>query len=188
MLIGLGYAARSGKDEVANLLVRDYGFKKIAYADAVKDAVRVIFGLTQRQLYGDEKELVDEYCQDTHRNILQKVGTECMRRGYRDDIWIKALFRQLSLDEDGEPDWVVTDVRFSNEADAVKERGGWLVKVSRPERLRDQIATKLHASETSMIGYEGWDYEIVNDDSLETLSEKVDDMITHFTKCGPIIS
>lgn len=188
MIIGLGFAARSGKDTVADMLVQNYGFTKIAFADALKEGAQAVFGLTHDQLYGDLKEEVDEFWQDTPRNILQKMGTECMRRGYRDDIWIKALFRRIHAEEEesGESNWVIPDCRFPNEADAVKAHYGWLVKITRPEQVRDKIATKLHASETSMLAYDGWDDEILNDGFLEDLEERLDVTVARLMRREPV--
>jgi len=163
MIIGLGFQARSGKDTVADFLVENHSFTKIAFADALKEGAAVIFGLDHDQLYGDKKDVVDEFWEDTPRNILQKMGTECMRRGYRDDLWVKCVERAIRLHE---LNWVITDVRFPNEAEAIKKWGGFLARVDRPEAGLKSEAAKLHASETAMINYEGWDYVLTNDGTL----------------------
>lgn len=175
LLVGLGYKARSGKDTVASHLVNHHGFQKIAFADALKDAARCIFSLTQEQMYGDDKERLDPFWQDTPRNILQKLGTECLRRGYRDDVWIKAAFRKMQ--QVGGDRWVITDVRFPNEAYAVMKAGGYLVRVDRDEALRAQIGTTSHASETALDVFVRWDDVIQNNGTLNQLRYSVDSMM-----------
>lgn len=178
MIIGLGYKARTGKGEVASWLVRRHGFIEAAFADALKHACREIFGLTESQLYGDQKDRLDPFWDDTPRNILQKVGTECLRRGYRDDVWIKALERELrdpASPETVDVDWVVSDVRFPNEAEAIHRWGGRLVKIERPDA--PSIATGQHASEIALEKWGGWDYRILNTGTLGDLHKEVDIML-----------
>ena len=173
MIIGLGYRARSGKSEVGSYLWKHFGFTRVAFADKLKHACMEIFGLTREQVYGDQKEVADLFWKDTPRNILQKVGTECLRRGYQDDVWIRALER--SLQQSGDPNVAVEDIRFPNEAEAVKRWGGSVVKVVRPNA--PGIATAQHASETSMADWGGWDYELDNSSDLPQLYANIEVMM-----------
>lgn len=179
MIIGLGFQARSGKDTVADYLVENHSFTKIAFADALKDGAAAIFGLTQEQLYGDLKETEDEFWEDTPRNILQKMGTECMRRGYRDDLWVKCVERVVR--GPGQLNYVISDVRFPNEAEAIKKWGGHLARVDRP--MNDdfaKVATKLHASEVSMLEYNQWDHTLENKGTLLELKASAAEMLKAF--------
>ncbi len=143
MIIGLCGPARSGKDEAARPLIAR-GFRRIAFADPLKRGCREMFGLTDQQLWGADKDAVDEFWGCTPRHILQQVGTECMRQGFRDDIWIKAFERQIR----GGGDWVVTDVRFPNEGLAIQMLGGVVWSIDRPDG--PTIKTTAHTSETSI--------------------------------------
>lgn len=79
----------------------------------------------------------------TPRKILQKLGTE-LGRDLHPDLWVNASFADYKkvkkeVDESEEydyPYWIFTDVRFPNEANAVKERGGINIRVFRPGKLR----------------------------------------------------
>jgi hypothetical protein len=175
MIIGLGFQARSGKDTVAQHLHTKKAFVQVAFADALKEGARAIFGLTDEQLYGDLKGEVDGFWDDTPRNILQKMGTECMRRGYRDDLWVKCVERVVKRNPD--LDFVISDVRFPNEAAAVKEWGGVLVRIDRPADSELSDAAKLHASETSMVDFDGWDHVIDNSGGLVDLYTEVEDLM-----------
>jgi hypothetical protein len=176
MLVGLGYQARVGKGCVAEWLVKRHGFVEVAFADALKAACRIIFGLTHAQLYGEDKDREDAFWRDTPRNILQLVGTECLRRGYRDDVWVKAL--QRGIEANPGRDYVVSDMRFQNEAAAIETWGGKLVRIMRPDA--PQIATGNHASELALAGWGDWDYTLCNDGTLDELHAKVDIMLEGF--------
>lgn len=74
------------------------------------------------------------------------------------------------------PNWVITDCRFPNEAQAIKERGGIVVRVNRSE---SNSTSSKHPSETSLDNW-NFDYEIANDDTLPDLEEKVKEMLLYF--------
>ena len=187
MIIGLGHRARSGKDTVADYLVEHYGFKKTFFAERLKDACRIIFNLNDEQLYGELKETPDKFWNDTPRRIQQLVGTECMRRGYADDVWVRGV--KLTMEMSPHPDWVISDVRFPNEGKAIKSWGGNVIKVNRPSlppiaRMEPKWWQKLvgmegpmHASESSMLNYRDWDFTLQNDGTLEELYAKVDELM-----------
>lgn len=175
MIIGLGYKARSGKDTAAEYLWRHFHFTRTAFADNLKKACMVIFSLTHEQVFGDNKEVEDSRWNDTPRNILQKVGTECLRRGYHQDVWVKSLEMYLKT-QSPMTDWVITDVRFPNEAEAIRNWGGVLVRVDRPNA--PGIATAKHASETSMETWGGgWDFVLDNSNDLPQLYANIEIMM-----------
>lgn len=180
MVIGLGYKARVGKTTTAEYLNKHYGYSVGAFADTLKDAARVIFGLSQEQLYGDQKEVEDLYWRDTPRNIIQKLGTECMRWGYREDVWVLALGRKV-LSQPG--NWAIADVRFPNEIDAIRSWGGKVVLVNRPDA--PSILTAGHVSETALDRYAGWDYVLDNSSSLENFYTEIEKMMRQFTLQQP---
>ena len=114
----------------------------------------------------------------TVRKFLQLLGTECMRMGLHVNTWVNALFADYipvvkEWDELGNdtlleyPNWIITDMRFPNEMEAVVERKGITIRVVRPG-----TSNGTHASETALDNAE-FDYEIINDGTLEDLVEKV---------------
>lgn len=74
------------------------------------------------------------------------------------------------------PSWCITDMRFPNEMDAVKERKGVTIRVARPDMQSLQAMVPAHASETALDDAE-FDYEIINDGSIEDLVEKVREIL-----------
>ena len=85
------------------------------------------------------------------RKFLQKLGTEAMRDGLHTNVWVNALFADYhptpnkSMEESfmeqfvtgrseihyEYPNWILTDMRFPNEMDAVVEKGGITIRVVR---------------------------------------------------------
>lgn len=167
MIIGLSGKAGAGKDTVGACLVQQHGFKQDAFARRLKDAANAIFGLSYDQLYGDLKEVVDPHWGAAPREILQKLGTECLRNGYDENVWVWALRRGLK--EGGH--YVITDVRFPNEADAIRTWGGVIWRVERPGACAHNGVAE-HPSEIALDDY-AFDYKLANNASIEELYRNV---------------
>jgi len=126
----------------------------------------------------------------TVRELLQKLGTDAMRNNLHPNVWVNALMADYvrpSHWEDrfydeaktlcsgreevwGElPNWLITDCRFENEAQAIKDRGGIVIRVVRGD---GKPVTGEHISESALDGY-AFDYVIRNDSSLENLKHRV---------------
>lgn len=69
---------RVGKDTAVDYLARTYGYKKYPLADPMKKAVQQLFHLSDEQLWGDEKEIVDPYWGVTPRELMQFIGIEML--------------------------------------------------------------------------------------------------------------
>lgn len=123
------------------------------------------------------------------REFLQKLGTEAMRDGLHANTWVNALFadykifNEPSMYPNGggskEPNWIITDMRFPNEMEAVVKRNGITIRVVRPHGYTDpntgiykEMPLSYHPSETSLDDAE-FDYEIINDGTMEKLVKKV---------------
>jgi hypothetical protein len=105
----------------------------------------------------------------TVREFLQTLGTNALRDQLHEDVWINALFS----DFDDSSNWLITDVRFPNEAEAIKNKGGILVRVDRG------LSTGDHPSETALDDYE-FDYVIPNKGNLEKLLEEVIEFVLKY--------
>jgi len=138
MIIGICGLIGSGKGTVADILV-DQGFKKVSFADKLKDGVSTIFGWDRAMLEGDTdesrqwREQRDDFWSNetkmevTPRLVLQLFGTDCMRNGFNDGVWV-SLLKKTILDNPG--NYVVPDVRFANEQQMIRDIGGeiWWTK------------------------------------------------------------
>lgn len=139
-LIGLCGFKGSGKDTVGNCL-RKHGFHKDSYASSLKDICSIIFGWERSLVEGDTdfsrmwREQVDPWWSDrlniddfTPRKALQLVGTNSLRMGLAQDIWVASLERRL---QQTSTDIVITDCRFPNELDVVAKTGGKVIWVQK---------------------------------------------------------
>jgi hypothetical protein len=163
MIIGLTGYAQSGKDTVAKMLVDNYGYTRIAFADKIRE---FLYETAPDYI----KLLVDEVGWDkakqnsTVRELLQNTGVGA-RKVFGEDFWISQAFSgKRDLDN-----LVITDVRFTNEADYIKWFPGsqlWRVK-----RLGVE-AVNSHASETQLDGYPV-DQIIVNNGTIADLEALV---------------
>jgi hypothetical protein len=108
------------------------------------------------------------------RELLQKLGTEAIRDGLHPNAWVNALmceYKRPKMSEYNPSNWIITDVRFPNELEAVEDVKGLTLKVVRPVE-KSKTPARLHPSETSLDKAE-FDYEIINDGSIKDLIEKV---------------
>lgn len=193
-VIGLCGFIGAGKDTVANYLVREHGFTKMAFAGALKDAAAAIFGWDRALLEGDTKEsrewreAIDIYWTQklgrtiTPRKVLQELGTEVFRQSFSESTWVFALDRRIELCD---TNVVITDVRFPNEIRAIKAHAGTVLEINRskPEwyeavywtnRSRGSIPPgfiNAHPSEYSWVGFT--DITIENRSSIQDLENNV---------------
>lgn len=195
MLLGLCGFAGSGKDTVASYLIDNHGFSKVAFADAIKDILSAIYGWDRQTLEGltsedrDFREKEDTWWSKelgiscTPRNQMQIWGTEIGRKRVHPDLWILCVKRKVErLLEEGKH-VVITDCRFMNECDLVKQLGGSLVRVHRnypewypvalhtPEEM-SSLYPEIHVSEYSAIHVEV-DHIFSNTESISSLHEQV---------------
>jgi dephospho-CoA kinase len=107
------------------------------------------------------------------RDLLQKLGTEAMRNGLHENVWVNALFSDYTKDQY----WIITDVRFPNEFKAIKEKGGIVIRVNRPSHSKHIVKViNDHPSETALDGYD-FDYVIENDGDLKKLKSKIKSLL-----------
>ena len=101
--------------------------------------------------------------------ILQKVGTDGLRNGFDQDVWIKSLLGNYN---DKYDNWVITDCRFKNEAEQIKLLDGKIIRLNRLANINDgRIIT--HQSEIDLDDYDDFDYIINNIGSLQELNEEI---------------
>lgn len=109
----------------------------------------------------------------TVREFLQKLGTEAMRDGLHENVWVNKLMREYeyynkmidNIDNKSFPRWIITDTRFPNEYDALKEKEALFIKIERPG-----LKLNNHPSETSLDSHK-FDYIVDNSGDLYDLKE-----------------
>lgn len=131
-----------------------------------------------------DKYLVPEEWIPDYRWLLQTIGTDALRNGVHENIWVNALMADYVEKTNHNfrvpreeyvnaiyPNWIITDMRFPNEMEAVEKRGGITIRVNRDNGTR-AIDLNPHPSETSLDSAK-FKYTIDNDSNIEDLIEKV---------------
>lgn len=200
MIIGICGLIGSGKGTVSDYLVDEVGFEKISFADKLKDAVSTLFNWDREMLEGDTpisrqwREQIDTFWtgetgrEITPRLVLQEFGTDCMRNGFYDGIWV-SLVKHKILTNPGTK-FVIPDVRFKNEQNVIRELGGHIWQVKRgadPEWFGSAILDNttgsdlmagydIHASEYKWIDTNNhFDAILYNDGTIQDLKSQVED-------------
>ena len=201
MLIGLCGYIGSGKNAVAEMLVKNHGYEQDSFAKSLKDAVSAVFGWPRELLEGNTphsrewREAPDTWWTEqlempvSPRLALQVIGTEVFRGKYHNNIWVASLLRRV-----GDRKVVVSDVRFPNEIKLIQEYGGKVIWVKRdiPEwantgmeaSIGDENAVMtmqklgIHSSEWAWTGSQ-FDYTINNDKGLQELEESTNYLVSN---------
>ena len=163
---------------------KDDGWQTKRYADKLKECVALILGVPRHKFEDQDfkkQNLPEEWDRIkpnygplkpspmTYREMLQEFGTE-VGRSIHPGFWGNALFADFNKDSK----WIVTDVRFPNEAERIKDNQGIVVQVI---RTVDRTVGANHSSEVAMDDYSKFDYTILNDGTIEELSEKALDIL-----------
>jgi len=169
LIIGFGHRKQRGKDTCADYLVKTRGFTKKSLADSLRVAAVAIFGIPMEDFLDPMiKEQINPKWNMSPRQILSLMGTEGMRNVFGEDIWVDSLFN--SLDKDTKL-LVVPDVRFPNEARAIKERNGYVIRV---DREHEEDESKIHSSDLALLDYKDWDFIVDNNMSFDTTYYQID--------------
>lgn len=179
MIIGLAGYAQSGKDTVAKYLIDAYGYRRVAFADKLRQALYelnpkvniadmnnvplaiAVDGLGWENVKADSAEV---------RELLQRMGTEVGRNLFGENFWVdQAMFGISKFDK-----VVFTDVRYPNEYSSIKNREGIVWRV---ERL-GVSAINGHPSETALDNIK-LDETIPNNSTKEDLYQTIDYLMQH---------
>lgn len=205
MIIGLVGFIGSGKGTVGNYLVSHHGYSTTSFAKTLKDSVASIFCWPRELIEGDTaesrewRERPDPWWSKkfgrpvTPRWAMQFIGTDTMRMHFHTNIWIWSVEKQVT---DLGKDVVITDARFPNEINLIRELGGKIIWVRRPQ-LPDwydaaqaqnknlsyemtKLHPDIHASEWAWIGCPV-DREIINSGTIRDLEKSTDQCLKDLT-------
>jgi len=171
-LIGLIGRMGVGKDTAGSELVQHYGFARVAFAGVLKDLALDINPIV---LCDSARRLVDVVdaagwdgakANPEVRRFLQRLGDR-IRVRLGDSVWVDRAMAEIAWLRAGGDPVVITDVRYANEAEAVRAAGGTIIKITRPDQAMDG-----HPSESGVDSIDA-DFEIINDTSLENFLGEV---------------
>jgi hypothetical protein len=182
MIIGISGRMGSGKDTVAKMIqeidakyrseeTSIWEIKK--YASALKKIASILTGVPETMFEipeFKEKNMPENWRNTngylmTYREFLQRLGTEAVRNNIHHNAWVNALMSSCTYKDN----WIITDVRFHNEMDAIKKKNGIIIRVTRS----DQDHKSYHISENALDS-ETFDFVIENEGGLTELRNKVE--------------
>ena len=111
----------------------------------------------------------------TPRFLLQYIGTDLFRHQLHVDTWVNATmanYKPQKMSEYNPSQWIISDVRFPNEARAIKERGGILIQI-----VRDSAPISDHISETALDGYDNFHYIVKNNGTIGDLKDQIENIL-----------
>jgi len=168
IIVGFAGYAGAGKDTLANAIERyaarfvNSNTAKIAFADPMRDMLLALGVPREYMVERALKEVLIPGFGRSYRQLAQTLGTEWGRVCHGEDFWVNAAANRV--DKSGAELVLMTDVRFPNEADYLRRRGGYLVRVNRAAA----VPVNPHESETHVPNFKPF-LDVFNDGSLDQL-------------------
>lgn len=179
-IVGFSGYARAGKDTAAEVLIKEFGFTKIAFADKLREvlyALNPVVGFRTYPAGGMSNKLLKDVIDDIGwesykeseygpeiRRLIQRMGTEAGRNILGQNIWVDSAFTNVESDAR----IVITDVRFPNEAQAVVSRGGMVIRINKT----GNSPANSHPSENAL---DDWPFNLIveNHSTLDVFKDKI---------------
>lgn len=176
-IIGITGLANAGKDTLADYIItKNHTYLKTAFAKPIKDMMINFLGFTEKQCYDQQlKQQKDNFWNMSPRDAMLLIGTKLFRENWRYDFWVK-LMEKTILDHNNQ-NYIISDVRFENEAEMIKNNGGIIIRVIRPN---NPIKVE-HVSEKGF-NEKLIDYNIINDGTLEQYYSKIEEQFDFIWK------
>ena len=191
-IIGLCGNKRAGKDSFADHLISKYKtIQKYSFAGPLKKACQIMFCLSAEQIDGTLKETVDKRWGLSPRQIFQTFGTDLIRNEYPklvpgskvekigSSFWVYRfqIWYENWIKENPKKVLIITDIRFPDEFEVLKNMGGTIIKITRPSySINDN-----HISEKNISKIDG-DYHIINEGTLNEYQNKIEQLYLKIIK------
>jgi hypothetical protein len=184
MIIAISGKKGSGKSTIGEIF-RDNGFILDSFANSVKDICTILFGYDRNKLEGiteeDRKwrETTDiKYSELMNKNFTPReamilVGTYFGRNMIHPNIWIETLFNRYY--NNSNKNLLITDLRFPNEYEEIKKRGGIIIRVNRFNN------DNLHYETECLLDSYEFDYIIDNNGTKDELKDKINKIFNNLT-------
>lgn len=179
MLIGLAGLKQSGKSTAGDYLASKYKFDHTSFAAPMRRFAMDVLCMNELQLeLGKERPVAFLDNKVSPRKFLQLLGTEFGRDMIHPDLWVRACLMRVRL----EHNTVISDVRFCNEAHAIRAMGGKIVQIKRTNQVASGDS---HASEQG-IHPALIDYTIENNgERVEHFHKDIDKLVA-FLRTGEV--
>lgn len=175
------------------------------FAGPLKQRIAITWGIDVKQLEDQDFKKQLSPLGITWRELMQKEGEKM--REIDENYWVKATMSHYkpigSEDSEGRkfhtldkpimtyPKWLITDLRYPNEAKAIKDKNGTLLRIVRENKITHSdgmvwihphgwVQYPPHHSETALDDFNGWDYVIENNGTIEELKEQVKQFLIKF--------
>lgn len=155
-------------------------WKNVKFADPLKEICSILTGIPRPDF--EKPEVKNSYlCEDwdyikdgvihqmTVRELMQIAGTEALRTHLHPNTWVNAVFANYTE----QSNWIISDTRFINELEAIKNRGGITIRVNRDENISMNDHISEHALDDADFDY------IINNKTgeIDQLVEDVNDIL-----------
>jgi hypothetical protein len=198
LLIGLNGVAQSGKDTVGKILCDNHGFKRLAFADALRKGLYEINPIVSidvetesqsllKRLSGEPErintkilriqDIVDNIGWDEAkvkyieiRELMQRYGTEGGRLIHGEYCWVNVLEKTIKANPT--ENYVITDMRFDNEVSLVGKLDGLRVQIQR----EGVTSVNNHISDKVLPRWM-FDHIIHNNGTIKELEEQVNELV-----------
>ncbi len=185
LIIGISGHIGAGKTTFSNFLKEELlkVFPNVIEKNFADKLKKICFELTGYYGYTQfEKNIwIDEYNM-TVGSALQVLGTEVMRNNFDKDVWVKSTF--IEINKLSETIAIIGDCRFHNEAEAIKNKNGIVIRLNGdPAKVNENTTRdKTHPSETDLDNYKSFDFIYNNIGSVNDLlnfAKEVVEVIKH---------
>lgn len=161
-IIGLCGDKYHGKDTCADALVANEGFVRFAFADALKETAAAAFGRPVAEFHtvALKEAPLPGWPGWTYRKVLEWLGTEVFRTNFP-GIWMKTVLSKI--EQSSHDKFVITDVRFVDEAACIRALGGKIVRVVNP----NVPSTPADPQECETLGLHPsmWNHRLITEDA-----------------------
>ncbi len=169
-IVGLAHKKGVGKNTLSKFIITylrcespGLNVKEVSFAAKLKDVAFQLYGWAglQRAIYyeihREQKEIVLPPIKKSPRQIWIEIGNK-FREVY-ERTWVDFALRGVKADV-----LIITDVRFPNEAKAIKDMGGQLIKINRPNMPQGG-----DPAEVDLDNWNDWDQIVDNNGTLQEL-------------------
>lgn len=186
--IGITGAIGSGKNTAGDFISLVLGLPQYSFAAPLKEAITHLFGVSPETLDSHEgKANLNEFWGISPRNMMREVSESCIKPKYGQDFWIRRAEQIISSSDTCSKGVIVTDVRFENEAEFIREHG-ILIHISRQNNPHSNQMSS-HVSDNGVIlRLDKGDGQVLNDSDLSCLYDRIFWLLRQDSRCVALLN